>query len=97
MSLVPDFWLAVMTALDNSMTPDVLAVIGLPLINFDCCRPATGIIKRLPLTAKTPERLSVSGGLYAKVLFALSIDSRALSGLFGSVTDTTINRQLRIC
>jgi hypothetical protein len=34
MGLVPVFWLAATTALDNSMTPDALAVVGLPTDNF---------------------------------------------------------------
>ena len=39
------------------------------------------IVGQLLINAKTPERRRVNGGHYAKMIFALSVNSRALHGL----------------
>jgi hypothetical protein len=43
------------------------------------------IVEQMPINAKTPERLCVSGGRYAKMIFALGMNSQALRGLLNQL------------
>jgi hypothetical protein len=42
-------------------------------------------VEKLPVNAKTPERVCASGGRYAKIYFALGSNSRVLRGLLGKL------------